>query len=168
MVRLLIVFALSISVASCASFNAPLDYKLNRASGKGLAVFSLTTEGVFNNFYIMYRDRQGGNVDGDISLFTRQTPLDWDSIEKGRIIILELPEGEYELYRVSNIHYSSLKFFSIPFDVKSGKIVYFGNVHVNIPNTDYFKYTVQDRSVRDLNLLFSRYKKLSRKDLVKM
>ena len=48
--KILIILSL-LATISCASFNTPLDSRLDSDKKKGLAVFSFTSQGVFNNFF---------------------------------------------------------------------------------------------------------------------
>ena len=155
-------------LSSCASFNAPLDYRLDSKSNRGLVVFSFTTKGILDNFFLQYQ-KDDLKEKGDITLWTNKNPLDWSSTFKGRLIVLDLSEGNYEIFRlIAPLDVASHENFSIPFEVIPGKVTYLGNVHVKVPNRVNYNYTVKDESERDLALLFSRYTQLSRNDLVKL
>ncbi|HHC7316108.1 TPA: hypothetical protein ACN3ZO_003779 [Vibrio cholerae] len=168
MIRYLIYIVLSLTLTSCASFNAPLDYRLDEKSNRGLVVFSFTTEGILENFFLQYQN-EDGTEKGDVTLWTNRNPLDWASKEKGRLVILELPQGKYDIFRlVAPLQVSSKDRFSIPFEVTSGKVAYLGNVHISIPDQENFTYVLRDKSERDLEMLFSRYTKISKDDLIKI
>jgi len=162
--RILLLF-LSTLLVSCATFNAPLDVKLDSSAGKGVAVFSLTSKGALSNFNINFR-AVSGETDGEITQWTLVDTLDWEGAIKGRLVTLELPEGDYELYKLRAPYISSKDNFSIPFTVAAGKVVYFGNVDVVFPTRSFFAIKVTEKSDRDLELLLNKYKNLSNDGIV--
>lgn len=154
-------------LASCASFNAPVNYDFDTKSQSGLAVFSFTSEGILGNFFLKYRSLSNG-PDGDITQWTNRNPLDWNGKFIGRLVTLELPAGNYEIYWLSDPHnVRTARAFSIPFQVFPNKATYFGNVHIKVPDRTQFKPSVTDKSERDLQLFFSRYTKIRKTELVK-
>ena len=151
-------------LSSCASFNAPLDYKLSPSSDYGLAVLSFTANGRVGNFFLQYRDIATSNG-GDITLWTFKNPLDWRSPTRGRLVVLELPAGSYEIYQwIAPLSAKSDSSFSIPFRVLRGKATYLGNVHVNIGQGTY-EFRVENTAQRDLDVLFRRYPHLRKDDI---
>lgn len=151
------------SAAACVTFNIPAEYGLNPASGKGLAVFSLTANDQPGNFTISYRSA-GGETKGTVNLQTLRDPLDWRD-PRGRLVVIELPAGSYEFYDWAGLRGRSTEQFSIPFSIEPGKATYLGNVHFHVVSGLY-GVRVGDRSSRDLPALFARYPNLQR-DAVK-
>ena len=162
MIRRILLFVSLFAVASCASFNAPLDTNLHVSDKAGLAVFSFTSQGVLSNFFLKYR----GESSGDVTQWTIQNPLDWDNNTRGRLVVLKLPVGEYELYELrAPLIVVSEKDFSIPFEVRRGRVTYFGNVNVIVPNYDQFSIKVLDAFERDIALFLSRYRNITTEDI---
>ena len=163
--KILIILSL-LATISCASFNAPLDSRLDSDKKKGLAVFSFTSQGVFNNFFLQYRSISG-DFTGDITQWTVYNPLDWEGLTRGRLVTLDFPIGEYELYRLVNHKSHSKNNFSIGFAVIPGKAIYFGNVHIDIPDQKKYSINISDQSDRDIDLFLSKYKNISKINVVK-
>jgi hypothetical protein len=158
-IRSLCAALLLASAAACVTFNIPAEYGLSPASGKGLAVFSLTANDRPGNFTIAYRS-VGGDAKGDVSLHTLRNPLDWRD-PRGRLVVIELPAGSYEFYNWAGLRARSTDRFSIPFSIEPGKATYLGNVHFDVFSGVY-GVRVSDRSSRDLPALFERYPNLQR------
>jgi len=150
---------LLMSTAACVAANIPAGYGLSPASGRGLAVFSLTANDRPGNFTVSYRG-VGGEPKGMVNLQTLRDPLDWRD-PRGRLVVVELAAGSYEFYDWAGILTTSTEKFSIPFRVEPGKATYLGNVHFEVLDQTY-GIRVSDRASRDLPLLFERYPNLQR------
>jgi hypothetical protein len=160
---------LAVALGGCArfylttSFNVENYYALEPSLGKGLLALSFTANPEVPNMTLRYRRAQEFLSYGEITLWTHRNPLDWTD-PKGRLVVIELPEGHYEFYDMVTALARSGVFFSIPFSITSGKVTYLGNVQVTFKG---FKYTVQvqDMSSRDVPLLLQRYPRLGPTDL---
>ncbi|RLV58306.1 hypothetical protein D5018_18020 [Parashewanella curva] len=152
-------------ITACANLNVSTDYSIKPDSKKGLVVFSFTTEGLLDNYFLKYRGIDNPNENA-IVLWTIYDTFDWHDSPEGRLVVVELDEGSYEFHeiRLGAIH--TLERMSIPFKAKAGKVVYMGNLHVNFQEELVF-VSSYDESSRDLELLFSKYKKLDEKDVIK-
>lgn len=86
-------------VAGCATTNVGSSYSLSGKTNEGLAVASLSHEGLNKgeNPEWFYR-RVGSNEQNTILLGTLRSPLDWES-PPGKLIYIALPPGKYEFYR---------------------------------------------------------------------
>ena len=167
MIKKIFLVLLTLLTASCSTFNVPLDSRLDSSVGKGLAVFSFTSQGALSNFNLHYRDTSNG-TEGAITQWTLKDTLDWEDVTRGRLVTMELPEGKYELYKLRAPHISSRGAFSIPFEITAGKAVYFGNVHVNLLARSLFTINISDESDRDISLFLSKYSNISKEDVVTM
>ena len=159
--------ALLAGTGACAKLNVGSGYRADPASGKGLAVFSFTANDRVSNFYLQYHAMGGGKPRGDITLWTVQDPLDWRD-PRGRLVVIELPAGEYELYNVAGmgLQFSASEPFSAPFTIEPGRVKYLGNVHVVIGTTlTAFSVGVTERAAQDLGTFFERYPRLSPDDV---
>ena len=155
---------LLVSAAACVTFNIPAEYALSPASGKGLAVFSLTANDRPGNFTVSYRG-VGGEPKGMVNLQTLRNPLDWRD-PRGRLVVIEMAAGSYEFYDWAGLQTQSVDKFSVPFRIEPGKATYLGNVHFDVYSGIY-GLRVSDRSSRDLPVLFARYPNLQ-KDAVEI
>lgn len=159
--------ALLAGAGACAKLNVGGNYTVDAASGQGLAVFSFTTNDRVNNFYLQYHAMGGGKPRNDITLWTVHNPLDWHD-PRGRLVVIELPAGEYELYNVigTGRRFEGTDPFSIPFTIEAGRVKYLGNVNVVIDNSlAGFWVGVNDRADLDLRTFFERYPRLSPGDV---
>lgn len=159
--------ALLAGTGACAKLNVGGRYTMDAASGQGLAVFSFTANDRVSNFYLQYHAMGGAKPRGDITLWTVQNPLDWRD-PRGRLVVIELPAGEYELYNVAGpaLQFSASEPFSIPFTIEPGRVKYLGNVHVVIETTlSAFWIRVTDRAALDLGTFLERYPRLSTDDV---
>lgn len=166
-ILLALCIALLAGTGACAKLNVGSGYRADAASGKGLAVFSFTANDRVSNFYLQYHAMGGGKPRGDITLWTVQDPLDWRD-PRGRLVVIELPAGEYELYSVAGmgLQFLATEPFSAPFTIEPGRVKYLGNVHVVIASTlTSFALAVNDRSELDLRTFLERYPRLSADDV---
>ncbi|MBI3528188.1 MAG: hypothetical protein HY067_09480 [Betaproteobacteria bacterium] len=109
------------------------------------------------------------------NIFTSQKPDYSNEDETGVVEVATLPPGKYELTNFDifsnrfggpQIHYSSRKEFSIPFEIRPGEVVYLGNYQANIiKGRNFFGmpvnggafFVVTDRSEIDLQLAKARF-----------
>ncbi|MBU2708747.1 hypothetical protein KCM76_22330 [Zooshikella marina] len=162
---------LSLLLTSCVAVNVPLNYDLNTKPNYGLAVFSVSSNGHIGNYSIFLHGKSYASerVTDELSLWTNDNPLDWSNpYYIGRLVALELPAGNYELWSFYQYayNYTLRGDFSVPFEVKANKAVYFGDLNILFDRHNS-KYTVRiiDNSKRDLPLFFKRYKNISKEDL---
>lgn len=168
MIRLLkvsISAAIALAIWSCALPNEKSDYRLGDNVGKGLVVFSLSVEGS-ERVYIAFR--QAGHVEHDVVYVNARgvkgltTNYDWEE-PFGRLIYLELEEGEYEFYgwHPQYVCGWDLQCFSlsekIRFSVNPDTVSYIGNIHFEILLRDQaYKHEIRDEFDRDVSLLTAR------------
>lgn len=160
---------IALVLTGCATFNVSSDYSLAHNPEKGLVVMSLShsLSSVIVDYRPVGKSQQG---DGAFMTGTLKDPMDFDH-PKGRLVVAELPAGQYELYQwraeVLDLTYTS-KLFSIPFTVVAGKATYIGGLFVNVNETTAkYKLSVTDQSTRDLPLLLQRYPHIKQTDVVK-
>lgn len=161
----LVFLALIIGAASCAPPGIPTSYTLSPDAGRGLVVFSFSSNLQSLALYI----RRGGETSSltSVELRTWWIHPDWEN-PRTRLIVMELPAGAYEIHRWVDIDWRGVlepdEPFTVPFTVAPGRAAYVGNVHVARGETRYAVRTF-DRSERDLSLLFTRYPALQRESV---
>ena len=163
--RLLAMLLMAFIASGCATFNASSSYAPEASPNKGLVVFSFTASEEIQNFGLQYESAgTGSSQRGDVTFHTIQDPLDWTTPEKGRLVVMELPAGRYEFYRfIAPLRWMSER-FSVPFFATPGKVVYFGNLHVDVGG---FRGSIRidNMASRDLPLLMSRYPRIKPGDI---
>lgn len=89
-------------VGGCALNNASSGYRLDERSNEGLLVFSVSYQGLENGGNSSWRFRSlAADKTYDIITHSRfEFAPDW-SDPPGRLVVLTLPSGDYEFYRVS-------------------------------------------------------------------
>ena len=93
-----IVLATVLLLSACATPNVDKDYSLDTRPDEGLAVVSISFEGLGAEISPVWEYRR---LDGDVrgKLFTSaRNPLDWNA-PPGRLAAFALPTGRYEFYR---------------------------------------------------------------------
>ena len=136
----LIIFIFSILfLSSCATTNVSKDFKLEQGSNKGLVVGSITYQGSYSGYSVLYRQIPSGTSgrfqSGQSNVIIPYFPAgEFESLGiKGNLIAAELPEGDYEINSWSvGSGPASVKPtipFSIKFHISAGKAVYLGNFH---------------------------------------
>ncbi len=91
-------------------------------------------------------------------------PGDWSYPAKGRLVVMELNAGEYEIHHWTGLQTQSAETFSIPFTVQDARATYIGNVHLEVSGSR-FGIGVQDRTRRDVPLFLSRHPQVPREHL---
>jgi hypothetical protein len=167
--RLLVV--LVVALAGCATTNVPSDYSLGTASKSGVAIASITYEGAYSGYNVYYRQLSGiasGRFQAGHGMMLIPIPdkSDFGTVANGKLVVAELPPGDYEIssWRVSSGYaaVSPSSSFSIRFHIDPGKAVYVGNF--NFVQTARRGLTVTGAEVafkgepdRDLAVLKSKY-----------
>ena len=96
MIRPALVAIATFVLTACATTNVPRDYALNEAAGTGLAVASLSFEGLAEGENPVWSyQRIDGTKKGEIITGYRREPLDWQS-PRGRLAYIALAPGRYE------------------------------------------------------------------------
>ena len=87
-------------LAACTSFNVGNNYTLDGKTQEGLAVVSLSYEGIGSGISAKceYRDTANAEATGYIMADTRREPADWHS-PTGRLAYFSLTPGRYEFFR---------------------------------------------------------------------
>lgn len=104
--------------------------------------------------------------------------MDWENPD-GRLIVAELPAGEYEIYRWEStdgqVFINAADSFSIPFEVFPGRATYIGGIVIAISMESYrgswgsklrkVGLQIRNQSERDLKIFLNRYQRLSVNDV---
>lgn len=86
-------------LSGCTTFNVDQDYTLDPNRAEGLAVVSLSQEGLDSGENPTWRYRRlDKDSDGFVLAHNTRQPLDWDS-PPGRLVYIALPPGQYEFYQ---------------------------------------------------------------------
>lgn len=123
-------------LTGCATPNVPATYSPDTKSNKGIVVASITYKGVYSSYRIFYRE-VNGKTEGLLEFGAGLSPIpiraksDFGKAATGKLIVAELPAGEYEVYNWAvfngNVRVTAANQFSIRFKVEPGKAVYLGN-----------------------------------------
>jgi hypothetical protein len=173
MIRLTVVLLLGALTVGCTTPNIEPDFKFRAEARSGVVAGSITYEGSFSGYSVMYRrvgtNSQTGSIRaGAGTVLVPYFPRgDADALgASGELFAVELPEGEYEVHRwlissgpASVVPTSS---FSIRFTVLPGRVIYIGNFHFR--RTSRLGLTVTggelsylERAERDLPLIKRKY-----------
>lgn len=156
-----------ITLTGCVASTLTRDYVLDASTGKGLLVFSYTTNQDADNPFLDYRNLMTGDK-GEIIRNTKKDPLDWESPTKGRLVVLEFDSGLYEFYSWSIVRQGmAARGFSVPFEIFPGKATYAGNIHLTIQAEGLFDLQVTDAYERDIALFHRRFPAINDKDVLK-
>lgn len=147
------------------------DYILDATDKEhGLVVMSLSAEGTS---YLTMRALYNDQEKVIFPMFSEHgvPGVDWHN-PGGRLLVARLPVGKYTFYEwFKDIIYAGYSSqtqneqpFEIEFEAKAGKIVYIGNVHVNMLKENMPIY-VLDKRKRDLGLMLERYKNINKNDV---
>lgn len=166
-------------LAACSMANVKSDYQLSGASKTGVVIGSLTMPKKAIDAAIYYRDISTGK-DGSIDLNPWWNPLyggDFDDA-LGKLFVLELSEGEYEINSWKALAGSTTFRQGLPapmkFRVVAGAVCYLGDVTIDI---SYGKnifgisipgaadMTIQDKRQRDIQLAETKYPNLDLGDV---
>jgi len=188
-IKLSMAILLSVLVLQCGAKNVGKDYSLDDSQAKGLLVVSLTRSGALgpkvNAYFRDVNNQRGFHLDvaPSFGLDWKGPPIDevrkYREIPKdnprGRLAVLELPEGEYEFYQwmghFSNRRFWTTKNFDKRFKVIAGKAVYIGNINAHFEQTGSvlvpFRFPfellteITDECDRDLKLFHQRCPKIT-------
>lgn len=173
-VGLLVVTALLLG--GCATPNVGSTYTLNKSSGKGLAIGSVTYGGSLSEYKIFYRQTPDGKNgffkagQGQVPPFPRNDFSGDGTGSVGELFSAELPAGTYEFFtwgiNSGAANTQSDESFSIKFKITAGQPTYLGNFHF-LPNR-HLGLTVtganvfyRQQSERDIQLFKQKYPQLA-------
>lgn len=162
--------ALAGGCASTGTANVEAGY---RPGAAGVLVISTTASGAIPGtlWYQIVRAHAVTQTVASIPVNDRAYGLDWEPGDSevpnggtGRVAVIELTPGEYELRRwvmgggARGASFSSRRPFGYRFLIQAGKVTYVGNVHTDLQrtaNSDIVPYrmSVHDRRERDLAVL---------------
>ena len=174
-IRELPVLALfAVLLAGCASTNVGKEVFLDETKGTGVMVASLTKTTKFK----MFAKLRGVDTTYKeaVHVTSEFVTSDWgcpffgiipEDKPCGRLVIMELPQGEYEFYSWEGSLSGGLgtfivkprQQFSKRFRVTAGKAVYVGNIHFSGIGEDT-SMKVVDMRERDLALLYRKSPKI--------
>ena len=169
--RLLLLLAVAV-LSACATPDVGSDYKLRTNSNEGVVAGSVTYNGRFSGYGVLYHQLPSGVSGrfetGQAMLIIPYIPKgDFDDDElKGTVFASALPAGDYEIFAwhvgSGPVHVRSTAPFSIRFRVEPGKAVYLGNFHFT--QTDSMgltvtgaKLTYRDAAQRDLPMIKKKF-----------
>jgi len=157
-------FLVLLWLTGCAKFNVPPDYELKNNKQVGLLVMSVNYN---TRSATLHYENMSTHENDAIMTSTVHDKIDFNQ-PKGRLIVAELPVGEYQFYKwhadIDNFEYIS-PLFSAQFTIKQGKPVYIGNLNIKAKiiypfmKVEY-EHTITDKSERDIALLKKKYPKL--------
>ncbi len=162
-------------IGGCASVGTSNVDPAYRPGANGLLVASVTTSG-YNPGTLWVQVVRASAATETVASIPVNDPaygLDWRVGDpavtnggEGRIAVVELAPGEYELRRwVINVDnraaYSSRRALGYRFNIVAGKASYVGNLHVDIQRSAAeslpFATTLEDKRERDLPIVQGRY-----------
>lgn len=169
-------------LAACATPSVPSDFKLNADSEKGLLIGSITYQGRYSAYQVLYRSDDGKTVGhvqtGEGVVLIPYFPKgDFGVIgQKGDLFAIELPPGEYTFnsWRISsgNATVTPVNDFDIGFEIRPGSALYMGNF--NFRQTHGLGLTVtgavvtySDQFDRDMDLFKKKYENLEVENIYK-
>lgn len=164
---------MALILTGCATPNLDGNYTLKKSADRGVVIASLTKTGHGHwppgyNFKKTDGSHKG-ILKFEQDLFDRIVS-DYPGIE-GKLIALELPAGDYHVYRwfisQGHIGLESRDGFNINFTVASGEVTYIGELNNDRDAGGLFgaglgriSFKVKDSGVRDLREVTRRYPKL--------
>ena len=163
-------------LAGCAGSGvANIEGSHRPAEGNGVLVVSVTASGYLPGS-LWYQVVRSSNISAkpvSIPVNDDSFGVDWRSGSSevknggtGRLAVIELPQGDYELRRWvinsgNRAAYISRKPFGYRFTIQPGKTTYIGNVHVDIQHSASsslpYAISLEDKRERDLLLLRRKY-----------
>lgn len=184
-----LVIVLFLFFGGCGTLNVSRNYMLNEKSNAGILVVSMTqSEDQYHYLWYHYRSLDNsitGRIPGTHTELSNDWRIDKDKPKNnyiGRIGIIELPAGEYELYKWTGwinhglIRYiiTPIKLFSYKFKVIPGKALYIGNIDMRLNKENHIlsiviKNTclrIIDSRNRDLELIFKRYNNIKSENVI--
>jgi len=165
----LFIFLAFLALVGCAEFNVPPNYELQKDKQVGLLVMSVNHN---TRAITLHYENMVNHKHDVVMTSTVQDKMDFRQ-PKGRLIVAELPAGEYQFYQwqtdIENFQYTS-PLFSAPFTIEQGKPVYVGNLNIKAKiiypfmKVEY-EHTISNKSERDIALLKKKYPKLDISEL---
>lgn len=176
MIYRVLITLFAVFLASCVSPTASVkkSYALDKTSEKGLLVGSVKYSGLLSGYKVYFRGL-GNNESGyfeagkGMMLIPVLPASDFESI-KGKLQVVELPEGEYEISRwgvtSGYANLSQTQPFSIKFKIEPGKATYIGSFLFSVTNTMGLTVTgvrvnFEDRYSEDIAALNGKYPNLN-------
>jgi hypothetical protein len=155
-ITFVIVVAL-VSLSGCSTTRVAREETPQPSTGKGLLIFSWTVNDNLDNAVLSYRGI-GSATHGEVLFTSPDDPFDWTA-PLGRLVVLELPAGKYEMFKLTVPGTSqSDESFAIPFTVSTGRAVYAGNVQLAFDaRARQYRVETLNSARRDLALLGRRY-----------
>lgn len=163
-------------IQACAinTTNINVDHTLDtKEQGYGIVIMSLSASGTS---YLSLRARNKMNDSIVFPMFSEHGApgVDWRD-PSARLMAVQLPVGKYSFYEffkydvkpkdgdIYSYSYTNKKPFSVSFIVEPGKVIYAGNLHIDV----HSKNTVQvlNKQNRDIGLFLNRYRNFSEKDI---
>lgn len=176
MLRVIASVAACLLASSCASLGTANVDPGYRPGAAGVLVASVSASGFTPGklWYQVVRARAVTETVASIPVNDPAHGLDWQSGDAevpnggiGRIAVIELSPGEYELRRwvmgrSTHGSFSSRRPFGYRFVIEAGKVTYVGSVHVDLQRTadaDTLPYRISldDRRERDLAIVRRKY-----------
>jgi hypothetical protein len=170
--------------------NVSPTYQLDAQSKFGIAAVYLSFNGLHTvNYFYVTLEGAKGDFSENLTGFGMRTPGFMETtyadllVKKGQLVIIALPEGEYEFtsFTISAVDatYYADKNFSMKFTVNASEVVYLGhmNIFVNplsISRSNFlsgesrhkYKISVDDISERDVPELLEKLPNLKREQIV--
>jgi hypothetical protein len=163
----------AILAAGCASGGTANVDAAHRPTASGVLVVSATASGPMPGtlWYQIVRAHAVTQNVASIAVNDRAQGLDWEPGDPevpnggtGRVAVIELAPGEYELRRwvmnggARGGAFSSRRPFGYRFVIEPGKVTYVGNVHVDLQRTANvdtvpYRMSVNDQRERDLAIV---------------
>ncbi|WP_293388481.1 hypothetical protein [Nevskia sp.] len=140
-------------LTGCAELNVKSGYQLSEGSGKGILAVGITADESMPNFYWHLR-KVGSKDSKEITFHTVYDPLVWTN-PKGRLVVIELDEGEYEFYDWEILlGFQPTAFFKIPFSIIKGRISYKGRIDLKLNRASQnYSVDVSDHLLEDYEML---------------
>ncbi len=185
-VKVVLVVFLVALISACGSHRIKSEKPYAPDVSKGLVIFSFTQSGLIQAPFRFHYRSKNGTVEGSVKV---SKPLDWSmgafkAVTKeneyiGEVIVLQLPEGEYEFYELTIDNgymggdWDGGTTVSFPFTVMNGAAEYIGNLHVlatmglqhALGETLRLRYGRNDMRERDLPVFHSRYRHIDAGDV---
>ena len=195
-IKFLLIFIV-IFTTGCATSNVNKNYSLNKETKKGLLLASISWSDnpkgapgyAADTSDISYKLKSKTtsyihslHLDPTLGLDPFKDFTHDSGTGSGRIVALELPEGDYEIYgwrlfQGSSDHISNNEPFSIPFRIKNGEASYIGELNLsifrvkNIFSVGVFgggTLSLTDKSERDFKLIRKKFPNINENNIKKL
>lgn len=157
MTRHLCLALAALALSACTSKNIKPDYQIPPGSRMGVLSVGITAQDEMPQFVWHFR-RVGQTEAKEIAFHTVYDPLVWSN-PRGRLVNLELPEGDYEFFDWTSFLTSPTAYFRIPFSIKAGRVTYYGRLHLHMRAFNYVVET-SNHYAEDMALLRQQMPKL--------